>query len=161
MCFFGKSKKSEWDEMNDRFEEFEREKNSRHGLVTYQEYNFELDQMVTFETHYKHGMKHGNTKTYYEHGQLFEDGNFIDDVPHGPVTTYHEDGQVRVKGQYEHGKMHGKWLVGKMDYIDSNGKLHCKEFIDTLDHGEFISSTDTDRDDIERRRQHYNNIKHK
>jgi len=152
MGFFGKKK---WDYISDEMDAIEREEESRHGLVSYTEYNFQLDQTVTFKTHYKHGIMHGNSKTYYQHGQLFEDGEFRDGVPHGPVTTYHEDGQIKTKGQYKDGRMHGKWLIRNMDYIDSDGRLHCKEFTDTIDDGELISSTDTDREAVERRRAYF------
>ena len=60
----------------------------------------------------------GKGLTYYENGQIKEDGNFKDGNKVKKWITYYENGAIQNKGNYKYGKRYGKWT-----FYHSEGKL--------------------------------------
>lgn len=59
----------------------------------------------------KKGLKDGGGSFFYENGQLWYSGTFVNDQIHGDdCTTYHQNGNLRFLGIFKDGKKsHGKF----------------------------------------------------
>jgi antitoxin component YwqK of YwqJK toxin-antitoxin module len=51
---------------------------------------------------------------------------YRDGKRHGPITTYYENGQVENQGQFRNGKLHGTWT----GYWEDGAKKKQAEFED-------------------------------
>ena len=82
---------------------------------------------------YKDGELHGERKEYYENGQLSRQYFYKNGLLHGEYKEYYENGQLWCQSFYKDGKLDGeyKWYYG-------NGQLRCQRFYkDGLPHGEY------------------------
>ena len=66
---------------------------------------------------------HGYWESYYENGNLWYKGNYVDGNRHGSWESYYSNGNLAFKGNYVDGKEHGYW-----EGYYSNGKLWHKGF---------------------------------
>jgi antitoxin component YwqK of YwqJK toxin-antitoxin module len=71
------------------------------------------------------GEKHGYWEYYYDNGQLWCKGNYINGKEHGYWEVYYSNGQLSYKGNFVNGIKHGYWepyhyngkLINKIYYI--------------------------------------------
>jgi antitoxin component YwqK of YwqJK toxin-antitoxin module len=47
----------------------------------------------------------------YPNGQIWQEGNFVNDSKEGQWTIYHPDGHIASQGAYRHNRRHGDWLL--------------------------------------------------
>ncbi len=66
---------------------------------------------VITETYDEQGRLQGERRHVRTDGQLYELAHYLDGEKHGPFERRNEAGDVTVRGQYEHGKRQGHWLV--------------------------------------------------
>ncbi|MAX13759.1 MAG: hypothetical protein CMG11_06940, partial [Candidatus Marinimicrobia bacterium] len=59
---------------------------------------------------YKNGELVGQWISYYEDGQIEEQGNYKDGSQDGEWITYYEDGQIQEQANYKNGNLNGEWL---------------------------------------------------
>jgi antitoxin component YwqK of YwqJK toxin-antitoxin module len=71
------------------------------------------------------GEKHGYWEDYYDNGNLYSKGNYVDGKQHGYWEYYWSNGNLSYKGNYVDGKEHGYW-----EEYYYNGKLYYKGFYD-------------------------------
>jgi antitoxin component YwqK of YwqJK toxin-antitoxin module len=55
------------------------------------------------------GEKHGYWESYYNNGQLWYKGNYVNGQQHGYWESYFDNGQLWYKGNYINGNRHGYW----------------------------------------------------
>ena len=99
----------------------------------------------------------GESKEYYENGQLKKIGTISNGIHIGEWKEYHENGQLSLIGNYEHGKQEGEWNIyydngefrfagsfiegkqaGKWEYYYENGQLmQIGNFLDAKHTGEW------------------------
>jgi len=77
---------------------------------------------------YINDVKQGDWFVYFDNGQLWYNGSYINSLKHGDWVWYFSDGQLYYKGSYINGERHGDWeryyYDGKLRYKGSyiNGK---------------------------------------
>jgi antitoxin component YwqK of YwqJK toxin-antitoxin module len=82
----------------------------------------ETEEEVEEEISYKNDTKDGPWKSYYENGQLKEEGNYKDGKNyHGQYKEYHENGQLKHDGKYKDGIQEG---ICKLYY--ENGQMELE-----------------------------------
>ena len=107
-----------WETCGLKISEIEGDKEIKDGLCeTYYE-NGQLEE----EGNYKNGKKDGLWKEYYENGQLSSEEEFKDDKRDGLRKSYYENGQLEEEGNYKNGKKDGLWK----EYYE-NGQLSSEE----------------------------------
>lgn len=62
-------------------------------------------------------MNDGPYTTWYENGQVKEEGHYRLGAIEGRVTLYHENGRKKAEGEYRKGRQVGAW-----SYWDQEGK---------------------------------------
>ena len=60
---------------------------------------------LSFEITLKNGIPNGPSKSYYENGQIQEEGTFKDDKKNGLWKSYHENGKVKLEEIYKDGEL--------------------------------------------------------
>ena len=65
---------------------------------------------------------HGSWERYWDNGQLWYNGNYVNGNRHGYFEYYYDNGQLWSKGNYVNGNKHGYWE----EYYWSDGKLKSK-----------------------------------
>ena len=89
---------------------------------------------------YREGLRHGESKAFYESGQILISMNLKDGVVHGDLIRYHENGKIAGASHYIDGKVHGKtqdyYEDGQPERImtSENGELHG-DFIEYYPNG--------------------------
>ena len=58
---------------------------------------------------YKNGIRHGPWFTYWDNGQLRENGNYNDGNLDGLWMRYHKNGRLSERGNYTNDKIDGPW----------------------------------------------------
>ena len=71
------------------------------------------------------GEKHGYWESYWNNGNLWYKGNYVDGKEHGYCEVYYFNGNLDYKGTYVDGNRHGYW-----EYYYDNGNLCYKGFYD-------------------------------
>uniref|UniRef100_A0A6C0EM28 MORN repeat protein n=1 Tax=viral metagenome TaxID=1070528 RepID=A0A6C0EM28_9ZZZZ len=64
-------------------------------------------------------------KTYYDNGQLYSQGSYVQGKKEGKWTYWRDNGQLYFQHSYVQGKEEGEWT-----FWYSNGKLHSKGYYD-------------------------------
>jgi antitoxin component YwqK of YwqJK toxin-antitoxin module len=86
----------------------------------------------------KDGQLHGQTREYFENGQLKREGTFVDGVGEGPYASYHEDGELEKKATYVAGEYHGpyeSYLNGQfLEKGTYNMGEKCGEWIEWIEY---------------------------
>ncbi|MBK9291467.1 MAG: hypothetical protein IPM52_07555 [Bacteroidetes bacterium] len=57
----------------------------------------------------KDGLRHGEWKSWYEDGNLWSVGSFVNGLRHGKGIVYHPNGKKFIEGAYLNGERVGKW----------------------------------------------------
>ena len=87
------------------------------SVITYGEYVDGLEEGlwtyntgdIKMEGEYKEGARTGEWKYWYDNGNLFFKGSFLDDNPDGKHTYYWDNGKTKEEGVYIMGKREGEW----------------------------------------------------
>lgn len=87
-------------------------------IITYGEYVDGLEEGVwtyqlgdiKIEGSYKEGTRTGEWKYWYDNGNLFFKGIFLDDNPDGKHTYYWDNSKIKEEGYYIMGKREGEWV---------------------------------------------------
>ncbi len=58
----------------------------------------------------KDGLRHGEWKSWYEDGNLWSVGIFVNGLRHGKGIVYHPNGKKFIQGAYINGERVGKWM---------------------------------------------------
>lgn len=66
----------------------------------------------------KDNKRNGQWNSWYEDGNLWSEGNYVEDVRVEKTRVYFENGQLRIDGQYNNGAREGFWR-----FYDEEGKL--------------------------------------
>ena len=53
--------------------------------------------------------QHGYWESYWNNGNLWYKGNYVDGKQHGYWEIYYDNGNLSYKGNYVDGKEHGYW----------------------------------------------------
>jgi len=61
------------------------------------------------------GERHGDWIVYWDNGELFYKGSFINNKRHGDWIDYYHNGQLDYKGSYINGKRVGMWKEWNFD----------------------------------------------
>jgi antitoxin component YwqK of YwqJK toxin-antitoxin module len=64
------------------------------------------------------GQLHGIWEEYYDNGQLWYKGTFINGIEHGPWITYYDTGQLCYKRTYNMGQRDGIF-----EWYDEDGSI--------------------------------------
>lgn len=67
---------------------------------------------------YKNSKREGKWMYWYENGNVWSEGFFINGKSDGKRTTFFENGKVRYEGSYKEDMRVGKW-----QFFDENGRL--------------------------------------
>jgi antitoxin component YwqK of YwqJK toxin-antitoxin module len=67
---------------------------------------------------YKNNKREGKWMYWYENGNVWSEGFFINGKSDGKRTTFFENGKVRYEGSYKEDMRVGKWR-----FFDENGRL--------------------------------------
>lgn len=70
---------------------------------------WERDGRLLEETEYRHGRRHGRSRTYQDGGYVL-DQHFVDDRLDGEERRYDRAGNLRHRGQYVQGERTGRWV---------------------------------------------------
>ena len=84
------------------------------GLYTSHFENGEAKMTMNLEK----GLKHGETRIYFESGKLNEICSYMNNLMDGTWTTYNENEVKIAVANYKEGKKHGEWKIW-----DEQGKL--------------------------------------
>ncbi|NBC81834.1 MAG: hypothetical protein GVY19_00480 [Bacteroidetes bacterium] len=87
-----------------------------HGLKVGQSRSYYSSGQIAQELKWKEGKENGAWKQYFENGLLKLQALFRNGKLHGDYLVYHPNGQKYVQGQYQNGLMHGNWT-----YFNENG----------------------------------------
>ena len=86
------------------------------------------------EGQFDQGKWHGFRKIYFPSGQLKIQESYQHDIFHGPYQRYFENGNKKVEGRYEEGIMTGTWT----SYYESGPKKDDVMMADNLENGPFV-----------------------
>ncbi len=78
----------------------------KHGTF----YSLHTNKDTTYKASFKHGLKDGNTNTYFE-GKLISSIPFKNDIADGTYLAYYKDGSLLEKGNIKDGNMIGEWNI--------------------------------------------------
>ena len=68
------------------------------------------------------GLREGEWKLFYNTGELFGEGAYVEGVREGPWRFYNRDGSLAQEGNYRSGLHHGDWI-----WYYPSGDIHRKE----------------------------------
>jgi antitoxin component YwqK of YwqJK toxin-antitoxin module len=71
------------------------------------------------------GQRHGYWEVYYDNGQLYFKGDYVNGQRHGYSEEYHPNGKLEYKGNYVNGKKHGHW-----EFYYLSGLFNCERYYD-------------------------------
>jgi antitoxin component YwqK of YwqJK toxin-antitoxin module len=57
----------------------------------------------------ENGNRHGYCEIYYDNGNLWYKGTYVDGKPHGYWEGYYDNGNLCYKGNHVAGNRHGYW----------------------------------------------------
>ncbi len=78
--------------------------------------------LIKYNGQLKEGKRNGKWVYYYDNGNKWSEGFFINDVSNSTRTVYHRNGQKYYSGKYNQGKRTGVWM-----FWDETGKLIKQE----------------------------------
>ena len=71
---------------------------------------------------WRHGLKHGEYKEWYNNGQLREHSHYVDGKLEGEFKEWFRNGQLRKHARYVDGKLEGEY---KWWYENGHLRMHC------------------------------------
>jgi len=78
---------------------------------------------ILSETHYLHGIKHGQHKAYYFNGKIDQKGEYLNGMQQGEWMWYYENGKPKYQANYLLGKIDGEYLI-----YHENGQVDDQRF---------------------------------
>ena len=91
--------------------------------------------------HFKNGKKDGKWVFWFENGNKWSEGYFIEGLRTSKAFVYHENGNIFYKGEYLAGKKDGNWTFYNIDGEKVN--------VVTFDNGVIVSQTNPNIKTIE------------
>lgn len=92
-----------------------------------------VGERVLSETTYAYGVKHGPYKSWYDNGQVHEEGQFEDGLKAGAWTRYNKNGNVAKRWSYKLGLVHGVSTI--YSSTDSEQVVSKRTFMLGREHG--------------------------
>ncbi|HLS31191.1 MAG TPA: hypothetical protein VK021_10070 [Flavobacteriaceae bacterium] len=77
------------------------------------------DGQPTEKTHYKHGLRDGESLIYGKNGQVLQQYKYKNDKLHGHSKVYNAKGNILSEGSYKQGLRDGEWKFYTDEKLDS------------------------------------------
>jgi Uncharacterized protein conserved in bacteria len=104
----------------------------KHGLRDSICRSYTVKGNLASEDHYAGGKLNGESKKWYDNGQVFQEGQFVDDMMDGSWFIFYPSGALAGKAEYKMGT--GK----QIGYEESGYKCLEVPYVDNLKHGKEI-----------------------
>jgi len=72
---------------------------------------------LSLEESFSQGIKHGESRVFYDNGEVAQIITWENDIKHGPWKQYYEDSSVRLVTLYNNGQLDGRYQIYNKDGI--------------------------------------------